>query len=122
MSSRHCKSDVFKTSYIGHRPDDVIWTSSTSCVHWNWNYDFLGLFNVFLEIPYAESWSHMETSLLICNANRLMCFCGVPIFSMGGFFQQTVNNHEGRMCKQIEKEFSFFRRFFLMIIYSLFSH
>ena len=31
---------------------------------------FLGLFNVFLETPYIEGSSHMETSQLTCNASR----------------------------------------------------
>ena len=43
-------------------------------------YDFLGLFNVFSETPYIEGSSHMETSELTCNANRLIGFYGVQIF------------------------------------------
>ena len=62
------------------------------------------IYNVFLETPYIECSFHMETTQLICNVNRLMGLCGVQIFLWEVVFQQTTDNHEGRVCEQVEKK------------------
>ena len=61
-----------------------------------------------MERPYNESLSHMESSQLTRNASRLISFqWGVDV-SMGEVFQRrflkNINNHEGRVCKQVEKK------------------